>query len=162
VAGAIALLLGAVGLMQVFGSAILPFDLGIVSAYLTTEGAILLFGAIAVVGLLLMIGGLVTLGERENPTVVQPAVVQQPALVAAQATTYPVLSSLELSILRFVSQGVKPGEIASKTGVSESLVREKIVKLRAEGYMTENNTLTEKGFEVLRASEERLVYMRQP
>jgi len=63
--------------MQLYGYTVVPVDLAVVGVYLTTLGALLLFGAITVIGLGLIIGGLATLGEREVVTVAQPTVVRE-------------------------------------------------------------------------------------
>lgn len=167
VAGLIVFLLGVVGLLQLFGVAIIPFDLAVVSAFLTVTGAIILFGAIALVGIVLIVSGLATVGEPRRivePAVVQPVVVAAPVaagtVVAAPAAR--VLSDLELVTLRDTSQGKSAREIASATGVSEPIVMDKVAMLRAEGYLTDKNTLTEKGYEVLRVADQRPVYTTSP
>jgi hypothetical protein len=122
-----------------------------VSVYLTTLGALIIFGAITAVGLGLIAGGLATLGEREvvtvtEPTVIREVVVNQPIRTAV---IYPALSELELSVLRLLSQGKNEGEIANATGVALPIVSEKVMKLYIEGYTTEKHALTEKGFEAV-------------
>jgi DNA-binding CsgD family transcriptional regulator len=163
VAGVIAFVLGAVGLLQLYGRVMLPFDLAIVSVYLTTLGALLLFGAIAVIGLGLIIGGIATIDEPETvvvtpaPTVVREVVVNQPVPAVA---AYPTLSELEVSILRLLSQGKTDAEMATATGVSTAIISEKVTKLYAEGYITEKRALTEKGFEAVQPARPPPVYAR--
>ncbi len=159
VAGAIALLLGAVGLLELYGHTVVPVNLAIVSAYLTTDGALLLFGAIAVVGIGLMVGGLVSLGDEEAPVteVQKEVVVVQPVPSSA---AYEALSELELSILRSLSQGRSEEEIAASTGVAPSIVSEKVAKLQSMGYITDKHALTERGFEALRLQDVGRVYVK--
>jgi len=107
-AGLIVSALGLVGLMQSYGYAILPFDLAVVDVYLTTLGALLLFGVITVIGLGLIMGGLATLGERDATAESQPTAVRggsnlEPA--NPYAAVYAAPSQLDLSVLRLVSRG---------------------------------------------------------
>jgi len=175
-AGVIAFLLGAVGLLQLYGRAVVPVNLAVVSAYLTFEGALVLFGVIAIVGLGLIIGGLVTLGEEEPRTVVvekavQPSVVPptvvvtQPVVGASSGATptgvvtgYPPLSELEFTVLRYVSQGKREDEIVRMTGVSREVISEKMTALYSKGYITDKHTLTERGFEALQQTDAQRVY----
>src|ERR1022692_735095 len=92
-AGLIVSALGLVGLMQMYGYAVLPFNLAIVSVYLTTLGAVLLFAAIAVVGLSPIIGGLATLGKMEVVTVIQPTVVREVVVLNQPITTAAVYAA---------------------------------------------------------------------
>ena len=154
-AGLIVSALGLVGLMQLYGYTVVPFNLAVVGVYLTTLGALLLFGAITVVGLGLIIGGLATLGDREVVTVGQPTTVREVVILnqpIPAATVYAAPSELDLSILRLLSQGKNEGEIASVTGVALPIISQKITKLYVEGYITENRALTEKGFEAVQHS----------
>lgn len=120
--------------MELYGYTVLPFDLAIVSTYLTMLGALLLFGAIAVVGLGLIVGGLATMGEESpRPVVEKEVVVMQPA---PSTVVYEALTELELSILRFLSQGKSEDEVAKETGVERSIISDKIAKLQNRGYIT--------------------------
>ena len=75
-AGAIVLLLGAVGFMAIDGRIVLPFNLTVLSVYLTTLGAEIMFVAIAIIGFAVMIGGLASMGDEEpTRTVVERTVV---------------------------------------------------------------------------------------
>src|SRR5437899_1549298 len=147
VAGVIVFLLGLAGVAELFGEAFLPFSLAIVSAYLTTFGALLLFGAITLIGLGLIIGGMVA----------RPAVVAASRVTATEPVgsrvVYEVLSDLELTVLRYLSQGKNASGISNITGVANSTILEKITVLRSRGYITDKNTLTEKGFEALHRTE---------
>jgi hypothetical protein len=147
VAGVIVFLLGLAGLAELFGEAFLPFSLAIVSAYLTTLGALILFAAITLIGLGLIIGG----------TVARPTVVVASGVVATEPigtrVVYEVLSDLELTVLRYLSQGKNASEVSNITGVANSTISEKITVLRTRGYITDKNTLTEKGFEALHPTE---------
>ena len=160
VAGVIALALGAVGLLQLYGYYVVSVNLAIISTYLSFDGALVLFGAIAVIGLGLLIGGLATLGEPETPKAVveKEVVVVQPTPAPAPAV-YGALSELELSILRLLSRGKNEEEIARGTGVSRPIVSEKMTKLHNEGYITGTHALTEKGFVALRAADSQRVYV---
>ena len=163
-AGLIVSALGLVGLMQVYGYAVLPFNLAIVSVYLTTLGAVLLFAAIAVVGLSPIIGGLATLGKMEVFTVIQPTVVREVVVLNQPITTaavYAAQSELDLSVLRFLSQGRNEREIANMTGVALPIISEKMTKLYVEGYITEKRALTEKGFEAVQHSAGLPVYVNR-
>ena len=64
-AGAIVLLLGAVGFMAIDGRIVLPINLSVLSVYLTTLGAEIMFGAIAIIGFGVMIGGIASMGDEE-------------------------------------------------------------------------------------------------
>lgn len=75
-AGAIVLLLGAVGFMAIDGRIVLPINLSVLSVYLTTLGAEIMFGAIAIIGFGVMIGGIASMGDEEpTRTVVERTVV---------------------------------------------------------------------------------------
>ena len=75
-AGAIVLLLGAVGFMAIDGRIVLPINLSVLSTYLTTLGAEIMFGAIAIIGFGVMIGGIASMGDEEpTRTVVERTVV---------------------------------------------------------------------------------------
>jgi Mn-dependent DtxR family transcriptional regulator len=167
VAGVIVFLLGAVGLLEMRGSAVVPVNLAIISTYLTTTGAYVLFGAIALVGLGLIIGGIATIGDKPRVVQTEPPVVLAQPIVAQMGSTpvaqvaapaqlgYEVLSDLDILVLRYLSWGKKPGEIAGATGVSEQIVSEKIARLQMDGYITDGHALTEKGFEALRMVDKR-------
>jgi membrane-bound ClpP family serine protease len=169
VAGVIVFFLGVIGLLQLYQRTILPVDLAIVGAYLTTLGALVLFGVIALVGIGLMVGGLVTLGEPQEKTVVETPMAQ-PTVIVTQpldsATVrgygYVALSDLELTILSYISQGKTSAEIATLTGVSEVKVKEKFAKLRLGGYLTDKDELSEKGLEVLRVTDATRVQIQTP
>jgi hypothetical protein len=141
--------------MQLYGYTVVPVDLAVVGVYLTTLGALLLFGAITVIGLGLIIGGLATLGEREVVTVAQPTVVREVVVLnrpIPNGSIYTAApSELDLTVLRLLSQGRNEGEIASVTGVALPIISEKITELYVEGYITEKRALTEKGFEAVPA-----------
>lgn len=64
-AGAIAFLVGALGLLSLSGVQVLPFSLAVVSTLVTAPGAIVLYGVITLVGIGLTIAGLV--GADETP-----------------------------------------------------------------------------------------------
>jgi hypothetical protein len=163
-AGLIVSALGLVGLMQLYGYAVLPFDLAVVGVYLTTLGALLLFGAITVVGLGLIIGGLATPGAREVVTVNQPTLVREVVVLnqpVPSSSVYAAPSELDLSVLRLLSQGRNEGEIASATGVALPIISEKVTKLYVEGYITENRALTEKGFEAVQHSAALPIYVNR-
>jgi hypothetical protein len=76
VAGAIALVIGAFGLLAVLGRVVLPINLAVLSVYLTQTGAIVMFAAIAIIGFGLLIGGLVDMaGDDVHTTTVTKEVV---------------------------------------------------------------------------------------
>jgi vacuolar-type H+-ATPase subunit B/Vma2 len=133
----------------------LPIDLAVVSLYLTTLGALGLFGAITIIGLGLMVGGLATMGDDRTTTTTAvptgPTAVRQVVVGRSVPTAgfYPSLSGLELQVLRLRSQGEGAAAISRSTGVSEGIVSEKLTKLYAQGYTTESGALTEKGFDAI-------------
>jgi membrane-bound ClpP family serine protease len=76
VAGAIVLLLGAVGFMAIDGRIALSINLSVLSVYFTTLGAEIMFGAIAIIGFAVRIGGIASMGDEEpTRTVVERTVV---------------------------------------------------------------------------------------
>ena len=158
VAGIIALFLGAAGLLELYGRPILPFSIAIVSAFITPFGALVLFGVIALIGLGLIVGGLVWNEPKVVPEVRKEVVVVSPTpqviapVVAPVAVpvAYETLSDLEITILRYLSEGKDAREISKLTGVAHPTISEKLAKLYGEGYITEKHALTEKGFEALR------------
>ncbi len=88
---------------------------------------------------------------------IQPTVVvTQPTDSGLVSTTYgyTALSDFEVAILWYRSQGKASEEIATLTGVAEVKVKEKAGKLRAGGYLTEKDALSEKGFEAVKAADE--------
>jgi len=162
VAGLIALFLGAAGLLELYGRPILPFSIAIVSAFITPFGALVLFGVIALIGLGLIVGGLVWNEHKvvpevrkeviivsATPQVIAPVVAPVVAPVAVPVA-YETLSDLEITILRYLSEGKEAREISKLTGVAHQTISEKLAKLNGEGYITEKHALTEKGFEALR------------
>lgn len=161
VAGVIVFLLGLVGLLQLYGRALLPVDLAVVSVYLTTDGALLLFAALTLLGIGLIVGGVATIGESERAAPLtekeKDVVVMQPG---PSAVVYNALSDFELSVLRFLSNGKSEEEIASATGVDKPIIAQKIAKLRDLGYITDTNKLTEKGYEALRLQDAGQVYVK--
>ena len=148
-------MLGLVGLIELYGNAIIPVNLAIVSAYLTRTGAFVLFGGIALIGIGLIIGGLATMGEEEpKPIVQKEVVVVQPSSIGVG---YDVLSDLELSVLRLLYQGKNEEEITRTTGVACPIIADKIRRLYELGYITDKNALTEKGYEALRLANQQVV-----
>jgi hypothetical protein len=151
VAGVITFLLGLAGLAEIFGRPVLPFSLAVVSFYITPLGALLLFAVIAILGLGLIIGGIV---EGDRKVVVAEPVAAQPVVVAAPGTVpAPVgyaLTDLDITILRYLSQGKDAHYVSKVTHVDRPTISEKIARLQAYGYVTSRHTLTEKGYEVLR------------
>jgi DNA-binding transcriptional ArsR family regulator len=148
VAGIIVLFLGLAGFAELRGDPVLPFSLAIISVYLTPIGTLVLFMAITVIGLGLIVVGLVTS---------EPKVVAEREVLVAQPVgsrvVYETLSELDLAILRYHSQGKNAHEISRIIGVDHLTVTEKMAKLRALGYLTEKDALTEKGYEALRRTE---------
>lgn len=61
------------------------------------------------------------------------------------------LGPLDMTVLQMTAQRKSQQEIASATGVSLSVIGEKIEALKEEGYIVENS-LSEKGFEALRGN----------
>lgn len=85
--------------------------------------------------------------------------VSQPLTAEVGATRVnPTLSDLELTTLRYLARGRKLAEIAQTTGVSETVISEKIDSLRPGGYIAADNTLAGKGFETLRLADGLPVY----
>ena len=60
-----------------------------------------------------------------------------------------IRGSLDFTVLRALSQRQSAAEIATQTGVAPPIISAKIGQLFQEGYITENNYLTEKGFDAL-------------
>ena len=67
----------------------------------------------------------------------------------SQAVEDNIRSSLDFAVLRALSQRQTASEIATQTGVAPPIISAKIGQLFQEGYITENNYLTEKGFDAL-------------
>jgi hypothetical protein len=62
--------------MAIDGRIVLPINLSVLSVYLTTLGAEIMFGAIAIIGFGVMIGGIASMGDEEpTRTVVERTVV---------------------------------------------------------------------------------------
>jgi membrane-bound ClpP family serine protease len=161
IAGAIAFLLGLVGLLELYGRAVVPVDLAIVSVVLTADGALFLFAAITLIGIGLIVGGIATLGDEQR-VVVPPRQLKSQVVVvqpSPSGVVYETLSELELSVLRLLSQGKSEDEIATSTGVEKSVVSEKIAKLQSQDYITDKHTLTVKGLEALRLQDAGRMYI---
>jgi hypothetical protein len=62
-------------------------------------------------------------------------------------------SALEQEILRQLPQGKSVDEVSRSTGVPANVISEKFGKLQAEGLMTADHMLTERGYNVLKAAE---------
>lgn len=75
----------------------------------------------------------------------------KPTIVVSGEGARPVLSSLELTILRHLSQGKNPDELTKVTGVDDSIISGKVSALTTQGYITQNRRLTERGFEAIQA-----------
>jgi hypothetical protein len=152
IAGVIAAFMGLAGLADIFGRPILPLRLASIGLVLTPEGALLLFGAMAGIGIALVASGAMP-GKREvvvrEASVAVPVVISQPGA----SVVYESLPDLDHAILRYLSQGKSEGEITEFTGVDGKIVSGKIQKLRAEGYLTEKNDLTERGYNALKPIE---------
>jgi DNA-binding CsgD family transcriptional regulator len=157
-AGVITFFLGLAGLLDYYGHPVLPFSLTVVSVLFTPAGTLLLFGFITVIGVGLIVGGFVE-GEEETKLTVRD--VQKLGLTRKEVAVVPAgnqvlveaLSELDVVILRCLSQGKDEKEISKLTGVSRVTITEKMTKLYAHGYITEEHSLTEKGFEALRRAE---------
>jgi hypothetical protein len=148
-AGIIVGFLGFAGLMDIFGRPIVPINLASIGIVFTPSGALIIFGAMAAIGVALVVDGVVS-GEAK--VVVLEASTAQPIIVRSTGAPQP-LPELDLAVLRYVSQGKRTNEISVATGVDNNLISEKIRRLRTEGYITEKDELTEKGFEALRRTE---------
>jgi hypothetical protein len=61
-------------------------------------------------------------------------------------------SALERSILQELIQKKSPQDIANATGVSLDLVSSRITGLKVDGFLTESQLLTEKGFEAAKGN----------
>ena len=61
------------------------------------------------------------------------------------------LGALDMMILQMISQGKSQQEMAAATAVSAAVIAEKIKTLTKAGFLYENS-LSEKGFEVLRTT----------
>ncbi len=61
------------------------------------------------------------------------------------------LGALDLAMLQMTAQRKSQQEIATATGVSSSVIGEKLEALRASGYIA-GDSLSEKGFEALRGA----------
>ena len=168
VAGFIVLVLGAAGLLSVFGYMVPPLNLASITILFTRNGAILLYGAMAVIGIALMadagsggsnkrkedvltVSEVQKLGLTDKPQVVLVGQAAQPAFAGRTLTILPSeLSVLDLAILRRLSERQSRKEIARNTGVSENVVSERVDELRSEGYVTSEGELTQKGYEAIR------------
>jgi hypothetical protein len=157
-AGVITFFLGLAGLLDYYGHPVLPFSLTVISVLFTSAGALLLFGFITVIGAGLIIGGFVE-GEEETKLTVRDlqklGLTKKEVVVVPAGNQVPVetLSELDVVVLRNLSQGKDEQEISKLTGVSRVTIAEKMTTLYAHGYITEEHSLTEKGFEALRRAE---------
>lgn len=59
------------------------------------------------------------------------------------------LSALEERILILLSEHKTPADISNTTGVSQSIIENKIAYLYSDGYLTDGRQLTEQGYEVI-------------
>src|SRR5690242_7849845 len=120
VAGVIVFLLGLAGLAELFGEALLPFSLAVVSIYLTSFGALVLFGVIIIIGLGLIIDGVIPEGSKV--VVANGVVVAEPL---GTRVAYQALSDPEFAVLLYLSQGKNPIEISNIMGVPDSTISQK-------------------------------------
>ena len=67
---------------------------------------------------------------------------------------------MDQAILRQASQDKSEKQISDTTGVDDSVVSEKMRRLRAEGYLNNRNKLTEKGFEAPRPPAEMVMVIQ--
>ncbi|MDV3293945.1 MAG: hypothetical protein LYZ70_06710 [Nitrososphaerales archaeon] len=61
------------------------------------------------------------------------------------------LGALDLTVLQMTAQRKSQQDISSATGVSPSVIGEKLESLKEQGYL-EENSLSEKGFDALRGT----------
>ena len=143
VAGVIVSFLGLAGLADIYGESVLPFHPSSIGILLSPFGALVVFAAMAAIGVALIIGGAL---DNRPEVIVRES--KTPVAVARSGTSgsHSALPDLDLAILRYVSQRKSEKEISDLIGVDNRIVSEKITKLRAEGYLTDKNELTEKGF----------------
>jgi hypothetical protein len=59
-------------------------------------------------------------------------------------------SGLKMDVLRHLSIGTRPDDITRITGMTKEEVDRQLVELRRQGHTTEENRLTEKGYDALR------------
>ncbi len=165
VAGVILLGIGVFVLYFYFSSPLLGTVSNVSSSLGLNVSAVLIIpGIFALIGLVLIANGF-----RSNPTKLTVKDVKELGLTGYQikeagSTKIPVvvtgsqilekkLSSLELTILREISGGKNVDDLSKDTGVEPSIISSKIAGLSADGYLTQNNKLTEKGFETLQRTD---------
>ena len=111
---------------------------------------------IGFIGFVMILVGLFTSGTK-----IVPVAQQQQQVVVVPSQPYVEtpkklerrLSSLEIAILREISQGKSIDDLSKITGVDAAIISEKIGNLYVEGYLTRDRLLTEKGFEALKSSQ---------
>ena len=59
-------------------------------------------------------------------------------------------SGVKMDVLRHLSVGTRPDDITRITGITKEEVERQLVELRRQGHTTEENRLTEKGYDALR------------
>ena len=149
IAGVIAAFMGLAGVADMYGKSFLPFHPSIIAVLLSPLGALAVFAVMTAIGVALVIGGAAgSPGEAVHES-------KAPVVVGRTVTSRSLgsLPDLDLAILRQASQDKSEKEISDTTGVDDSVVSEKMQRLRAEGYLNNRNKLTEKGFEALRPAE---------
>jgi DNA-binding CsgD family transcriptional regulator len=145
VSGLITFVLGFLVLADIYGTRVLPFSMAAVGILLTRTGALVLFGAMVVIGVALIVNGAVS-DDRA-------IIVREVDKAVGKRVAYDTLSELDLTILRLLSQKKNAKQISEITRVDHHVISKKILRLRMEGYITEKDELTEKGFEALRRTE---------
>jgi hypothetical protein len=78
---------------------------------------------------------------------------QASSTAPAENETKGELSLLELTILRYLARGIGEKDISTYTGVGRTVISSKLDRLYEEDYITKDNKLTEKSFDLLHKSE---------
>jgi hypothetical protein len=142
--GLILLVIGLLGEAALLGSFVLTGWYYYPTAYLGFGGTVALFALVAIVGLIMIVNG-----------------ARRPSFRLTAASPYE-LGEFSRVVLRELSLGASPGQIATATGVSRKEVDRKLDELKAADYVTPNNHLTERGFNALRWEGRRSVPPARP
>jgi biotin operon repressor len=134
ISGLITSALGVAGLMAMYGAVVLPIPMAPLVAVFGFTLTFLLFAAIVVIGVVVVVQG--AIGEP-RPVVIAGSPVMSSGWI---------LSELDVSILRKLSEKKPEGKIADELGISTKALRQKIAMLQARGYIVSERHLTEKGY----------------
>jgi len=135
-----------------------PFSLTPLIDFLGFPFAMLLFGGITIVGLVVFVDGF-----RSNATKLSMKEIKELGLTSKNVREAPPAApsgndrptdfhptEMDITILRYLSEGKKPHDISKLTGVSEQVILSRMDVLRNQQYTTYQYRLTERGFEALR------------